>query len=73
MTRTGINPALARLVNTRKVITPAGVWALVVPGVRVVAPFVGVGDVERYAGDLGLPSGGYAALPFVRLGRISIR
>ncbi len=45
---------------------------MVVPGVRVVAPFIDAADVTRCALDLGLRPGEYMALPFVGLGRIVI-
>lgn len=68
MTATGPMPP----VIARGVITPEGVWALVVPGVRVVAPFVDAADVTRCALDPGLRPDGYMALPFTGLGRIVI-
>ncbi|MCK9932424.1 hypothetical protein MXD62_35685 [Frankia sp. Mgl5] len=68
MTATGPTPP----VIARGVITPPGVWALVVPGVRVVAPFIDAADVTRCALDMGLRPGEYMTLPFVGLGRIVI-
>ncbi|SQD94407.1 conserved hypothetical protein [Parafrankia sp. Ea1.12] len=70
--RTASVPTSAWPVTARGVVTPPGVWALVVPGVRVVAPFVDAADATRCALDLGLRPGEYMALPFVGLGRIVI-
>ncbi|WP_322770141.1 hypothetical protein, partial [Frankia sp. Cr1] len=64
MTRMGIGSVVAWLVNARDVITPDVVWAMVVPGVRMVAPLIDVGDLGLCAGEPGLPVTGYAALPF---------
>lgn len=66
----GLGAPPAAPVVARGVITPDGVWALVVPGVRVVAPFVNASDVQRCAFDLELGPGEYTALPFTGLGRV---
>ncbi|CAI7977518.1 conserved hypothetical protein [Frankia sp. Hr75.2] len=70
MSTTAIGATAEWPVTARGVVTPSGVWALVVPGVRVIAPFVDVGDVQRCALDLRLRPDEYVALPFTGLGRI---
>ncbi|WP_322750884.1 MULTISPECIES: hypothetical protein [unclassified Frankia] len=72
MMETGVDSVLVRMVNAQDVIAADVVWAMVVSGVRVVAPVVGVGDLGQCAGEPGLPVTGYAALPFVWLGLIAI-
>lgn len=66
-----IEAGLARLVNIRDVITPPEVWALVVPGARVVGPFVDLASLGQYAREQGIPASGYLALPFLGLGQIA--
>ncbi|MCK9925894.1 hypothetical protein MXD62_01745 [Frankia sp. Mgl5] len=66
-----IEAGLARLVNIRGSIIPSEVWALVVPGAGVMAPFVDLDALEQYVHDQGIPADGYVALPFVGLGQIA--
>lgn len=44
---------------------PVLLWALVIPGARVVAPFPDVGTAARYAADRGIDAGRCRVLPFV--------
>lgn len=44
---------------------PVLLWALVVPGDRVVAPFGGLDAVARYAQDRGIAASRYRVMPFV--------
>ncbi|ORT47429.1 hypothetical protein KBI5_19790 [Frankia sp. KB5] len=72
MTTTGTSTGLVRMVNARDVITPSGVWALVMPGVQVVAPFVDLRTMGRYAGSWGISATEYWALPFLGRGVVAV-
>ncbi|WP_026311634.1 hypothetical protein [Parafrankia elaeagni] len=62
---------LGTAVTVQSVVTPLGVWALVVPGVQVVAPFRDLAALTEYAREQGIPAAGYRALPFLGLGVIA--
>ncbi|ABD13476.1 hypothetical protein ThrDRAFT_03949 [Frankia casuarinae] len=65
MTTTGIGPGPGSVIGPGGLVTPLGAWALVVPGVQVVAPFVDLRWMADYARMRGIPATEYWALPFL--------